>query len=74
MLFYDAQKAFEVFLSVQTQWNVGMAGITGLIYSSVIAVIDLYEPNRKKQLDLLHEISAIEHGFLMAVSEKNKKS
>ena len=72
VLFFDAQKSLEIFLSVQTQWNVGMSGITGLNYSSVIEVIKLHEAKKKKRLTLLYEVSAIERGYLMALSEKEK--
>lgn len=71
-LFYDGQTALQIFMSVQTQWNVGMAGITGLNYASVIEVIKL-QAKKKDRLDLLHEVSAIERGFLKGVNEKREK-
>ena len=49
-----------------------MDGITGLNYQSVIAVIGLYA-KKQNRLDLLHEIRAIESGFLKAVNEKRAK-
>ena len=71
-VFYDGQLALKIFLAVQSQWNVGMAGITGLNYASVIEVIKLHA-NKKDRLNLLHEVSAIESGFLNAVNEKREK-
>lgn len=71
-VFYDGQKALEIFLLVQSQWNVGMAGITGLNYASVIEVIKLHA-KKKDHSNLLHEVSAIEHGFLNAINEKREK-
>lgn len=49
-----------------------MAGITGLNYASVIEVIKL-QAKKKDRLDLLHEVSAIERGFLKGVNEKREK-
>lgn len=71
-LFYDGQKALEIFMACQTQWMYSMDGITGLNYSGVIGVIELYA-KKKSRLDLLHEVSAIERGFLNGVNEKRKK-
>jgi hypothetical protein len=72
VLFHDGQKALEIFNACQTQWMYSMDGITGLNYSGVISVIELYA-KKKSRLDLLHEVSAIERGFLNAVNEKRKK-
>lgn len=49
-----------------------MEGITGLNYASVISVIELYA-KKKDRLNLLHEVSAIERGFLKASHEKRNK-
>jgi hypothetical protein len=71
-VFHDAQLALEVFFAVQTQWNYSMDGITGLNYSGVISVIELYA-KKKARLNLLHEVSAIERGYLKGYNEKRKK-
>ena len=71
-VFYDAKLAIEVFFAVQTQWLYSMDGVTGLNYSGVLAVIALYSKKRDR-LNLLHEVSAIERGFLKAVNEKRNK-
>ncbi len=49
-----------------------MDGLTGLNYSSVIAVIELYSKKRDR-LTLLHEIAEVERGFLRAISEQKTK-
>ncbi len=49
-----------------------MVGITGLNYASVIEVIKLYA-KKKDRLNLLHEVSAIERGFLNAMNERREK-
>ena len=69
-MFFDGQLAFEIFFMCQTQWNYSMEGITGLNYSSVIDVISLYKSNKKSQLELLKEVSAIESGYLRAFNEQ----
>jgi hypothetical protein len=71
-VFYDATLALEVFFAVQTQWNYSMDGLTGLNYSSVIAVIALYSKKRDR-LTLLHEVAEVERGFLRAINEKKTK-
>lgn len=71
-VFHDGQLALEIFMSCQTQWLYSMDGITGLNYSGVISVIELYA-KKKAHLNLLHEVSAIERGFLNAINEKRKK-
>ena len=71
-VFYDAKLALELFFAVQTQWNYSMDGITGLNYAGVLAVVALYSKKRDR-LNLLHEVSAIERGFLKAVNEKRNK-
>lgn len=48
-----------------------MSGIIGLHYNSVIAVIELYA-KKKDRLNLLHEVAAIERGYLKAIREKQK--
>lgn len=56
--------ALTLFMQLQTQWYVGMAGVTGLNYASVIPVIGLYEKTGTGQRELLSEIQALETGCL----------
>jgi len=49
-----------------------MEGLTGLNYSSVIAVIALYS-KKNDRLALLHEVAEVERGFLKAINEKKSK-
>jgi hypothetical protein len=69
IVWYDGQKALNLFLLLQTQWRHGFAGITGLDYAAVVAVINLHAPRRAQQRDLLDEIAAIETGALRAFGE-----
>ncbi len=63
-VWYDAEPALTLFMQLQTQWYVGMAGATGLNYASVIPVIALYEKTGTGQRELLSEIQSLESGCL----------
>ena len=57
-----------MFLRCQTQWRVGMSGIIGLDYTSVIEMIKLYS---KDSIAMLENIQIIEAAALQALN-KNK--
>ena len=70
--FYVYQENWEavmMFLKVQTQWRVGMGGIIGLDYTSVIEMIKLYTD---KAIDLMESIQVIEAAILKTLSKENK--
>ena len=58
-----------MFLKVQTQWRVGMGGIIGLDYTSVIEMIKLYTD---KPAELMERIQVIEAAVLQTMSKENK--
>ena len=58
-----------LFLKVQTQWRVGMGGIIGLDYTSVIEMIKLYTD---KPVDLMESIQVIEASILKTISKESK--
>ena len=58
-----------MFLKVQTQWRVGMGGIIGLDYTSVIEMIKLYTD---KPIDLMESIQVIEASILQTISNESK--
>jgi len=58
-----------LFLKVQTQWRVGMGGIIGLDYTSVIEMIKLYTD---KPIDLMESIQVIEASILQTISKESK--
>ena len=62
-------EAVMLFLKVQTQWRVGMGGIIGLDYTSVIEMIKLYTD---KPIDLMESIQVIEASILKTISKENK--
>ena len=62
-------EAVMLFLKVQTQWRVGMGGIIGLDYTSVIEMIKLYTD---KPIYLMESIQVIEASILKTISKENK--
>ena len=54
-----------MFLRCQTQWRVGMSGIIGLDYTSVIEMIKLYS---KDSIAMLENIQIIEAEALQALN------
>ena len=58
-----------MFLNVQTQWRVGMGGIIGLDYTSVIEMIKLYTD---KPAELMESIQVIEAAVLKTINKESK--
>ena len=58
-----------MFLKVQTQWRVGMGGIIGLDYTSVLEMIKLYTD---KPVALMESIQVIETAILQTLYKENK--
>ena len=54
-----------MFLRCQTQWRVGMSGIIGFDYTSVIEMIKLYS---KDSIAMLENIQIIEAAALQALN------
>ena len=54
-----------MFLRCQTQWRVGLSGIIGLDYTSVIEMIKLYS---KDSIAMLENIQIIEAAALQALN------
>ena len=55
-----------MFVKVQTQWRVGMGGIIGLDYTSVLEMIKLYS---KDKIAMLENIQIIEAAALQAINK-----
>ena len=55
-----------MFLRCQTQWRVGISGIIGLDYTSVIEMIKLYN---KDSIAMLENIQIIEAAALQALNK-----
>ena len=68
-VYLENWEAVNMFLKVQTQWRVGMGGIIGLDYTSVLEMIKLYTD---KPIDLMESIQVIEASILKTISKENK--
>ena len=62
----DNWEYLEMFLRCHTQWRVGMSGIIGLDYTSVIEMIKLYN---KDSIAMLENIQIIEAAALQALNK-----
>ena len=56
-----------MFLRCQTQWRVGMSGIIGLDYTSVLKMIKLY--NIKDHTAMLENLQIMEASVLSAINK-----
>ncbi|WP_273071334.1 DUF1799 domain-containing protein [Marinobacter sp.] len=68
--FYVLEQNWEtvqMFLRCQTQWRVGMSGIIGLDYTSVLKMIKLY--NIKDHTAMLESLQIMEASVLKAMSK-----
>ena len=59
-LWPENRPAWDLWLCLQTQWRVGMAGATGLDYSAVAAVMHMQGTPRKKRPELLALLRVME--------------
>jgi len=57
-----------MFLRCQTQWRVGMSGIIGLDYTSVLEMIKLY--NKDNHTAMLESLQIMEASVLKALSKE----
>lgn len=63
-------QAFELFLTLQTQWVVGMGGPVGLSYPGVESCLRLHGLKRAEQRERFVELQHLERGWLAGWSEK----
>lgn len=71
-VYAEAWPAVEIFIFCQFQWLQGFNGIEGLNYAAVMPVIALHHPRKSKQLEVLHDINALELGAMTAIHELRK--
>jgi hypothetical protein len=69
-VFDDAERALSLFLELQSQWRSDFGIRTGLDYTAVLSVLELYINRKSEKLSLFEEIKALEHGALMAWADK----
>lgn len=63
-LWPDNEEMFHLWLSLQTQWSIGMAGPTGLNYAGVEACMRMQGIKAKKQHGFFMLIQAMEQSAL----------
>lgn len=60
--------AVEMFMRAQTQWRVGMNGLTGLDYGAVAWLLKLYEV--EDQRSLLEDLQVMEGAVLAVIAKR----
>lgn len=63
--------AVQVFLRVNTQWEVGFAGRTRLIYEAVYPILDRLRLTDTEWLEMLEDISVLEAAALETMHAKS---
>ncbi len=69
-LWPDNVAAFNLWLSIQTQWVIGMNGRTGLDYPGVEVCMRLHQVHKKEQREMFVGLQAMEHAALDEWSKK----
>jgi IS5 family transposase len=62
-------QAFELFTRLQTQWQVGMAGPTGLRYEAAYPLIDRIAQDDKQWDELLEDLRTMEIAALNQMAQ-----
>jgi len=71
-LFPENEAPLQVFLSMQTQWRIGMNGATGLDYAALPAVLALCGVKRKRRADVFSALRVMEAEALSIWAEQRK--
>jgi hypothetical protein len=72
-LWPDNVRTWRLWLAVQTQWRVGMSGVTGLDYAGVRAYLDEEEVVGDERRESFVGIRAAESATLAAWAERRKR-
>lgn len=62
----------QVFLSMRTQWRVGMGGPTGLDYGALPSVLDIQGVKRKERQEVFLAVQTMEQAALKVFAENTK--
>jgi hypothetical protein len=68
----ENKAAWMIFCKMDTQWNVGFGGATGINYAALWATIDRFVKKRKQRIDVFDRIGLLERGALQAMTERRK--
>lgn len=69
----DNLEAFNLFVAMQTQWRIGMNGATGIDYSALPTVMDLYPVPQERRRALFEDIRLMEREALKVMAEQRVK-
>lgn len=72
-LWPENQLAWECWMSVQTQWRIGMSGATGLDYAGVRAALSIRGVRGAELRDVFECIQAAETATLVALANRTKE-
>ncbi|MEP6587509.1 MAG: DUF1799 domain-containing protein [Polaromonas sp.] len=70
-VFPENWQAFSLFCKLQSQWNVGMSGATGLQYLVLFALMDRLKLSDDDHDALFDDIQTLERAALEAMSAKD---
>lgn len=70
-LWPEHQTALQIFGAVQTQWRVGMAGATGLDYTALPIVMELYQVAPADRRQVFDDVRVMEGEALRFFGEKH---
>lgn len=65
--------AWRCWMSIQTQWRVGMGGQAGLDYAGVRAFLELAGLRKQERLEVFAAVAVMERATLEAWAEKRGK-
>lgn len=63
---------YEVFLRMRSQWHQGMGGATGLVYSSLDAVMRRSKVSEEEYDDVFDAVQVMEYAALNDMAERNR--
>lgn len=61
--------AFKLFTTMQTQWNIGMGGRTGLRYEALYPLLDRDAQTTEQWLELFEDVRVMEYAALKQMSD-----
>ena len=71
-LWPENDEAFSIWLAIQTQWNVGMAGATGLLYPGVETFLRMRGLKKKIRQEMFLLIQLMERACLEEWARQRK--
>lgn len=65
----DNGPAYEIFTTVQTQWNVGMGGRCGLRYEALYPLLDRATDTPERWQELFDDVRIMEYAALQQMGD-----